>query len=153
MKHHLVVLGLIVAIAMTGCATNSTSIASESANSPETTSSSVPDGDGGAALAKTGTPSFKTVVVGSACNTAMSNAARVPLSQTNDAEFIATSTACSTMDEWASALRANPKALGVTSLTGSDIYYSLIATCSNAVAAGASAPMCAEADAAGYLNG
>ncbi|WP_323516849.1 hypothetical protein [Cryobacterium sp. 10I5] len=57
------------------------------------------------------------------------------------------------MDEWASALRANPKALGGTSLTGSDIYYSLIATCSNAVAAGASAPMCAEADAAGYLNG
>lgn len=82
----------------------------------------------------------------------MGVAANVSLSKTNDAEFIAAAGACSTMDEWASALYSNPNALGLGGLTDTDVFSALVATCMNAKEAGNVTPVCTEAEAAGYLN-
>lgn len=69
----------------------------------------------------------------------MATAAEVPASEVNDAEMRETLTACADRAEWEAALRANPRALGFSSVTSQDIEVVHMMLCAER----ASAPACA----------
>lgn len=97
-------------------------------------------------------PAFETVPVGEACAAAMKAAAEIPDEDAAAFEFSATVSACGTMDEWGSALRQNPGALGLETVADADIALGIELTCLQAATEGAITPLCAEARDAGYLN-
>jgi hypothetical protein len=82
----------------------------------------------------------------------MQTAANVPGAEVNDNELIAATAACSTMDEWTTALRTYPSTLGVTSISGDEVFSALVSTCDNAATAGKTTTVCNEAIAAGYMK-
>ena len=87
-----------------------------------------------------------------ACRTAMSEAADVPLSRTNDAEFQVTVKACSTVLDWSEALVSYPSALGMTSVTHADAERGVALVCSSTVMDVINSPVCVDAQALGLLN-
>lgn len=95
---------------------------------------------------------FEDVLIGPECDAAMQEAANVPGTEVNDNELVSASAACSSMDEWASALRRYPNTLGGASLNDDDAFSALVSTCNNAVTAGITTPVCDEATAAGYMQ-
>lgn len=97
-------------------------------------------------------PVFETVSVGEACAAAMKAAAEIPEEETAAFEFSATVSACATMDEWGSALRQHPGALGLETVADADIALGIELTCLQAATEGATTPLCAEARDAGYLD-
>lgn len=86
------------------------------------------------------------------CDSAMLAASRVPLSRTNDAEFIAAAQACVTIEQFTKALYTHPKALGLSYVTADDVHAALVATCLNMRQVGPLRGACVEASAAGYLD-
>ena len=86
------------------------------------------------------------------CDSAMLAASRVPLSQTNDAEFIAAAEACDTIEQFTKALYTHPKALGLPYMTADDVHAALVATCLNMRQVGPLRGACVEASDAGYLD-
>ena len=82
----------------------------------------------------------------------MAEAADVPLSRTNDAEFQVTVNACSTVLDWSEALVSYPSALGMTSVTHADAERGVALVCSSTVMDVINSPVCVDAQALGLLN-
>lgn len=97
-------------------------------------------------------PVFETVPVGEGCAAAMKAAAEIPEEEAAAFEFSATVSACTTMDEWGSALRQYPGALGLETVADADIALGIELTCLQAATEGAITPLCTEARDAGYLD-
>ena len=95
---------------------------------------------------------FGNVSISSACDAAMQKAADVPGAEVNDNELVSATAACSSLDEWASALRRYPKTLGGASLNDDDAFTALVSTCKNAITAGITTQVCDQATAAGYMQ-
>lgn len=102
--------------ASSAASSSPTDTQTQSSRPPETATSSV-------------SPHFKTVPVSSLCDAAMRKAAKVPLDQLNNDEMFAAAAACTTADEFVSALFKHPNALGFTNPTQTDAYLALAATC------------------------
>lgn len=97
-------------------------------------------------------PVFETVPVGEACAAAMKAAAEIADEDAAAFEFSGTVSACASMDEWGSALRQYPGALGLETVADTDIALGIELTCLQAATEGAITPLCAEARDAGYLD-
>ena len=95
-----------------------------------------------------GSTSDNGVVLLSSCERAMSAAANVPLSQTNDDEFAVTLRSCATVAEWRDALLRFPEAAGMTSMTSADVPPVLSAACYFAP----TTDVCTEAVSTGYVK-
>lgn len=77
----------------------------------------------------------------SRCVDAMAEAAAIPGGENADAELIGTASACKTVDEWVSAARLYPEALGLTNADAVDPEFYLAAICGQVP----SAPVCEDA--------
>lgn len=97
-------------------------------------------------------PAFETVPVSEACAAEMKAAAEIAEEDAAAFEFSGTVSACVTMDEWGSALRQYPGALGLETVADTDIALGIELTCLQAATEGAITPLCAEARDAGYLD-
>ena len=83
-----------------------------------------------------------------ACDSAMSAAAAVPLSQTNDAEFAVTLQACESVSDWSDAFVRYPNAAGLTRASAADVPIYLSVACGLVP----TSPVCREAYSSGYIG-
>jgi hypothetical protein len=93
-------------------------------------------------------PDATPLVVGPECDTAMAQAAAVPLDRVNDAELGVAAEACTSAEELIVAATRYPLATGVTSFSETDYFLFLRSVCYLYPQSAA----CVDAEAKGYLT-